>query len=48
MTQNLTNIVTDSYNVHKVLNQLNKEEISFSKMVEIFNEIASDFYKKTN
>lgn len=34
------------HNVRKVLNQLNKEEISFSKTVEILNEIASDFYKK--
>lgn len=34
-----------AHNVRKVLNQVNKEEISFSRMLEVLNEIAIDFYK---
>jgi len=34
------------HNVRSILNELNREEISFSKMVEKLNEIAFKFYDK--
>lgn len=34
------------HNVRSVLNELNREEISFTKMVEKLNEIAFEFYDK--
>jgi len=36
------------HNVRSVLNELNREEISFSRMVEKLNEIAFEFYKHQN
>lgn len=34
------------HNIRSVLNELNREEISFSRMVEKLNEIAFKFYKQ--